>query len=219
MVGEVAEGGGGGGKVSPIEGTTTVLGGTGGEEMEEKREKADAEMMNWVKLVALVTVDFGEGRLAEEAMWQAVVLIPKGKGEYRGIGLMKVMWKVMEDILNFRVTASINYHEFLHRFWIDHGTGTATLEAKLLHQLAALREEVLYMIFLETHKAYDGLDRSICLGTLEGYYVGPQACRLLSTYWGRLRMVAKAGEYYGLASRGSRGWRRGTHFTPPSSTW
>ena len=182
--------------------------------MEEKREKADAEMMNWVKLVALVTVDFGEGRLAEEAMWQAVVLIPKGKGEYRGIGLMKVMWKVMEDILNFRVTASINYHEFLHRFWIDHGTGTATLEAKLLHQLAALREEVLYMIFLETHKAYDGLDRSICLGILDGYCVGPQACRLLSTYWGRLRMVAKAGEYYGLASRGSRGVAQGDPFYP-----
>ena len=35
------------------------------------------------------------------------------------------------------------------------GTGTATLEAKLLQQLAAMREEVLYVIFLDLTKAYD----------------------------------------------------------------
>ena len=33
-------------------------------------------------------------------------------------------------------------------------------EAKLLQQLAALREEVLYRILLDLHKAYDALDRS-----------------------------------------------------------
>ena len=38
--------------------------------------------------------------------------------------------------------------------------GTATLEAKLLQQLAAMKEEVLYVIFLELTKAYDDLDRS-----------------------------------------------------------
>ena len=31
------------------------------------------------------------------------------------------------------------------------------------------------MIFLELHKAYDALDRDICLEILEGYSVGPQA--------------------------------------------
>ena len=38
--------------------------------------------------------------------------------------------------------------------------GTATLEAKLLQQILALREEVLYVIFLYLHKAYDAFDRS-----------------------------------------------------------
>ena len=38
--------------------------------------------------------------------------------------------------------------------------GTETLEAKLLQQLVALREEVLYVIFLGLHKSYDALDRS-----------------------------------------------------------
>ena len=73
------------------------------------------------------------------------------------------MWKVFAAILNLRLTASITYHKFLHGFWAGRGTFIATLEDKLLQQLAALREEVLYVIFLELHKAYDALDRSRCL--------------------------------------------------------
>ena len=54
----------------------------------------------------LVQTAFREGRLAEEAMYQAVVLIPKGNKDYRGIGLVKVMWKVVATILNRRLTVS-----------------------------------------------------------------------------------------------------------------
>ena len=108
----------------------------------------------------LVQADFQDKKLAEEAMWQSVVLIPKGKKEYRGIGLLEVMWKVVAEILNRRFTASITYHEFLHGFRAGRGTGTATLEANLLQQLAALREKVLYVIFLDLHKSYNALDRS-----------------------------------------------------------
>ena len=48
----------------------------------------------------------------------------------------------------------------------------ATLEAKLLQQLAAMREEVLYVILLDLTKAYDTLDRSRSLEILKGYGVG-----------------------------------------------
>ena len=92
------------------------------------------------------------------------------------------MWKVVATILNCPFTASITYHDFLHGFRAGRGTCTATLEAKLLQQLAALREEVLYMIFLDLHKAYDTLDRSRCLEILEEYGVGPKARNLLQTY-------------------------------------
>ena len=71
-------------------------------------------------------------------MWQTVVLILKGKGDYCGIGLVELMWKVVAEILNQRLTASINFHDFLHGFWADRSTGTATLKAKLIQQLAAL---------------------------------------------------------------------------------
>ena len=46
-------------------------------------------------LVELIQTAFWEGELAKEAMWQAVVLIPKGKQDYRGIGIVEVMWKVV----------------------------------------------------------------------------------------------------------------------------
>ena len=55
----------------------------------------------------LVQTAFREGDLAEEATWKAVILIPKGKKYYRGIGLVEVMWKVVGAILNCHFTASI----------------------------------------------------------------------------------------------------------------
>ena len=117
--------------------------------------------------------------MAEEATWKTVVLIPKGRKEYRGIGLVEVMWKVEAAILHRRLTTAITYHDFLHDFRAGRGTGTATLEAKLLQHLAAMREEVLYVISLDLTKAYEALDRSRILEILEGYGVGPRARRLL----------------------------------------
>ena len=72
-----------------------------------------------------------------------------------------------------------------------------------IQQLAAMREEVLYVIFLDLTKAYDTLDRSRCLEILEGYGVGPNARRLLNNYWRRLTIVARAGG--GIMARRSKG--------------
>ena len=119
-------------------------------------------------MAELVQTEFGEGRLVEEATWQAVVLIPNGGKDYRGIGLIELMWKVVAEILNQRLTASITFHELLDGFRAGRGTDTATLTAKLLQQLAALREEILCVIFLDLHKAYDSLGRYRCLEILEG---------------------------------------------------
>ena len=58
-------------------------------------------------MVELVQTAFREGELAEESIWQAEVLIPKGEKDYRGINLVEVMWKVVAVILNRRFTSSI----------------------------------------------------------------------------------------------------------------
>ena len=85
----------------------------------------------WEKVVKLTQTAFGEGKLAEEATWQAMVMVPKGKGEFWGIGLVEVIWKLLSLILHRRL-AAIQLHEVLHGFREGRGTGTATLEAKLL---------------------------------------------------------------------------------------
>ena len=124
---------------------------TSGSESEEKESEAEEgtadgveerDLTKWEKVVELVQLAFRDGFIAEEAAWQAVVLIPKGGGDYCGIGLLEVIWKVVAVILNFCFTAAITYHDFLHRFRAGCGFGNATLEVKLLRQVAALREAV-----------------------------------------------------------------------------
>ena len=117
----------------------------------------------WEMVVELLQLAFRDGVLVQEAAWKAVVLITKEGGEYHSIGLMEVIWKVVTVILNCRFTAAITYHDSLHGFWEGCSTGTATLEVKMLQQVAALREVMLHAIFLDLHKAYNALDSSMCL--------------------------------------------------------
>ena len=54
---------------------------------EKGKEKTEAEEEGeemWVKVVEMTQTDFRDGKLAEEATWQTVVLIPKGKGGVLG---------------------------------------------------------------------------------------------------------------------------------------
>ena len=84
------------------------------------------------KVVELVQVAFWEGQMAEDSIWQAVVLIPKGGGDYRCINLVELVWKVVTVIPNHRFTNYISFHDVLHGFWAGRGTGTAPLEVKML---------------------------------------------------------------------------------------
>ena len=45
------------------------------------------DLSHWKRVVELILVSLREVRIAEEYMWQAVVLIPKRVGDYRGIDL------------------------------------------------------------------------------------------------------------------------------------
>ena len=87
-------------------------------------------------------------------------MLPKGGGHYHGISLVEVVWKAVTVILNFGFAASITYHDSFHGFWSGRGTGTASLEVKLIQKVIVTRQEVLYMIFLDLHKAYDALESS-----------------------------------------------------------
>ncbi len=73
--------------------------------------------------------------MPEQMTWEIIVLLPKGGGDYCGIGLLEPFWKVVEKILVRRL-ALIEFHDCLHGGLPKRGTGTASIEAKLVRQLA-----------------------------------------------------------------------------------
>ena len=79
---------------------------------------------------------------------------------------MEVLCKTVTGILNCRREALIQFHDMLHRFITERGTGTVSLEAKLPQQLMYIQEKVLCKTLSDIHKAYDHLVRGCCLDIL-----------------------------------------------------
>jgi hypothetical protein len=81
-----------------------------------------------------------QGKIPQQLTWVIVVLLPKGSRDYREIGLLEPLWKVVERIMDRRQNA-LPLHEALHGCRYGRGTGTAILEAKLAQQPAHLKQE------------------------------------------------------------------------------
>ena len=92
--------------------------------------------------------EFCDWKLAEGCTRQTVVLVSKGKSDnFRGIGLVEMIWKTMSSLLNRWLKEAIKFHDVFHGFRAGLGVGTATLEAKLLQQITTMREAVLCEVF------------------------------------------------------------------------
>ena len=78
-------------------------------------------LKNWGKVVSLVQAEFWDGTLAEECAWKMVILILKGGGDFRWIGLVELLWNTVTCIFNQRFTMAIGVHDSLHRFWAIRG--------------------------------------------------------------------------------------------------
>ena len=111
---------------------------------------------SWIA-VEIIQLAFDIGELVLDCTWDTVILLPKGGGEYQGIGLVGVLWKVISIIIDRRLAESIELYDVLHMFRVWRGTFTATLEAKILQEIMGMRKEVLYEIFIGLHKANDSL--------------------------------------------------------------
>ena len=74
-----------------------------------------------------------------ECTLQAVIILPNGNGEFRGIGLIEVIWKTASGIVNCQIRAAVRFHEVLNGFRVWWGTGTASLESKLIQKLITMR--------------------------------------------------------------------------------
>ncbi len=84
---------------------------------------------------------------------------------------------------------TIEFHPCLHRGLLKRGTGTATIEAKLVQQSAWMEQEPLYQVFVDLRKAYDHLDQEGYLVIMTRYGVGPKLLRLQTTFWNQVQML------------------------------
>ena len=71
---------------------------------------------NWDRVVDLIQTCFRKQQVPTQISWSTVVLLPKGNGDYRGIGLLEISWKVIESIINQRITSKVKFHDALHGF-------------------------------------------------------------------------------------------------------
>ena len=161
--------------------------------MTEAQYEENPDTTHCLKLVEMVQVLFRYGCILEDTKWRVVVLLPKGGRYFRGIVLMEDICKVISIILDHCLGLAIEFHDVIHGFMSGHRMVNAYLKAKMIQHLEEMREEVLYEMFLDLHKAYNAMARYRCLEILEVYGVGIQDLRVLWRYWDRLVMVAWAG--------------------------
>ena len=125
-------------------------------------------------LVKLVQHIWETGEIPYQMLRVVVVLIPKGlSGDYHGIGLLEVVWKLIKRVVEKRLS-KIEPHDTLHGFRAKRGYGTEIMEAMLIQQLMYHEKYPLFGIFLDLRKAYDAIDRGRCLKILRDAGVGPR---------------------------------------------
>ena len=131
------------------------------------------------------------GDIPQELGWTVLVLIPKGTTDTRGIGLLDTLWKLVEELIDIRLRASLQMHDVLHRFRARRGTGTAIMRLKLAREIASIYQDPLFLVFLDLMKAYYTVDRDRLLIPLEGYVAGARVCGILETFWDFQKVVPR----------------------------
>jgi hypothetical protein len=54
----------------------------------------------WRLLIGLIQAIWTQGEIQQQLTWVIVVLLPKSGRDYRGIGLLEPLWKVVELIMD-----------------------------------------------------------------------------------------------------------------------
>ena len=100
------------------------------------------------------------------------ISIPNGNAYTQGIGILEVLCKVMETIIDTRTKKAVTFHDILRGFFAGRGMGTVILEIKFAQDLASVDQEPLLLVLLDLRKVYDNLERGRLLKTLEIYGAG-----------------------------------------------
>jgi len=180
---------------------------------EEEEQGTEGKGDRWRAFAKLIQTIWDEGCIPQQMCWMIVIFIPKGGGNYCGIGLLEPFWKVIEILLDRRLKV-IDFHNSLHGFLQGRGCGTTTMEAKLVQQFAYLEQQALYGVFVDLKKAYDAMDRERCIELLKEYGVGPRMMPMIIFFWDDAMMVCRATGNYGEPFQGFRGVTQGRPLSP-----
>jgi len=67
----------------------------------------------WQAIVTLLQAVWESRTIPTQMTWMIIVLLPKGGGDYHGIGLLNPIWKVVENVMVARLSV-IKLHDCLH---------------------------------------------------------------------------------------------------------
>ena len=77
----------------------------------KEEEQSDVGLGHkWRVFVKLMRAVWEHGSIPKQMIWEIIILLPKGDGDYHGIGLLEPFWKVVEKIMVAQL-ASIKLHD------------------------------------------------------------------------------------------------------------
>ena len=107
-----------------------------------------------MKLVDIVQFIWYHRAIPEDLGWTILILIPKVNTDNLWIGLLGVIWKLMEAIIDTHINNSVTFHDVLHGFRVGMLMGTAIMELNLAQELVSVDQDPLLLVFLDILKAY-----------------------------------------------------------------
>ena len=122
---------------------------------------------------------------------------------------METLWKVVEELIDTCLRASLQMQDILHRFRDRRGTGTAIMELNIAQDLAVIDQDPLLLVLLDFWKVYDTVDRDHLRIILYGYGAGPWMCGLLENFWELQQMVPRQNGFHGPVFPVTRGKTQG----------
>ena len=77
--------------------------------LEEATREEEPQTENWDRITTLVKLCFEKQSIPTQFSRSMVVLLLKDIGNYRGIGLLEIVWKTTELIINWQIAQTITF--------------------------------------------------------------------------------------------------------------
>ena len=87
-----------------------------------------------------------------------LVLLTKGNADTWGIELIEVLWNVVDGIIETRIKTVVTFHDILNGFCACRGKGMAIADINMAQEIASIKQDPLFLVFLDLWKYYNTLE-------------------------------------------------------------